>query len=194
MRQADSSTVYVAFGGNQGDVRSTVQSALEALSALTGSGVRCSSFWASAPVGMAEDAGEFLNGVAAFETRLEPLGLLQALQALEVRFGRPAAHGVNQDRTLDLDILLYGDQLIDLPALQVPHPRMTSRLFVLLPLQELLKEPLQEPGMELRIPGENRSLDELIAAAPAMRISRSPIPPVPALQPPRVPDGQLRAD
>jgi 2-amino-4-hydroxy-6-hydroxymethyldihydropteridine diphosphokinase len=79
---------------------------------------------------------DFLNAAALLETRLEPLALLGALQGIEAEHGRERPHR-NAPRTLDLDVLLFGDQLIALPSLAVPHPRLHERAFALLPLADV---------------------------------------------------------
>jgi 2-amino-4-hydroxy-6-hydroxymethyldihydropteridine diphosphokinase len=129
---------YVGLGANLGNPAQTVRDALQALRLLPDSAVGAvSSFYQSAPI----DAGgdDFVNAVVRIDTRLEALVLLRALQAIELSFGRERPFR-NAPRTLDLDLLLYGDSLIDEPDLEVPHPRMTSRAFVLLPLLELTPE------------------------------------------------------
>ncbi|MBN8750692.1 2-amino-4-hydroxy-6-hydroxymethyldihydropteridinepyrophosphokinase [Xylophilus ampelinus] len=126
---------YVGIGGNLGDAQATVERAVEALAQLPGSRrVACSSLYRSAPV----DAGgpDFVNAVAALETTLTAPALLAALQRIEQAEGRERPYR-NAPRTLDLDLLLYGDGRIDSPALVVPHPRMEQRAFVLQPLAEI---------------------------------------------------------
>lgn len=128
-------TAYVGLGANLGDARATLAAALRALAALRGcSGLRASSVWRTAPV---DSSGpDYLNAVAALQTTLAPLELLAALQAIELRHGRERPY-VNAPRTLDLDLLRYGDARIDSPRLRVPHPRMAARAFVLRPLAEI---------------------------------------------------------
>jgi 2-amino-4-hydroxy-6-hydroxymethyldihydropteridine diphosphokinase len=127
---------YVALGANLGDPASTVRAALAALANLPESRVvRASSLYRTAPVGITEQP-EFINAVAAVETTLAPEALLDALFEVEQRFGRIRAEK-NGPRTLDLDLLLYGDQFIDLPRLTLPHPRLHLRAFVLQPLAEI---------------------------------------------------------
>ena len=129
---------WVALGANLGDARATVRRALDALAQLPHSRLEAaSSLYRSAPV----DAGgpDFINAVAELETRLPPLDLLDALQALEQREGRERPYR-NAPRTLDLDLLLYGEPpglRMDSMRLTLPHPRMHERAFVLLPLAEI---------------------------------------------------------
>ena len=97
--------------------------------------VHSSSLYRTAPVGITEQP-EFVNAVAELETTLAPEALLDALFDIEERFGRIRAEK-NGPRTLDLDLLLFNDQLIELPRLSLPHPRLHLRAFVLQPLAEI---------------------------------------------------------
>lgn len=126
---------HVALGANLGDARATVRDAIAALDRLPQTRLlRASALYRSAPW---EASGpDFINAVAAIETGLDAYELLQALQALELQAGRERPYR-NAPRTLDLDLLLYGDAVIDSPELVVPHPRLRERAFVLLPLAEI---------------------------------------------------------
>ncbi len=138
------SIAHIGLGANLGDARATLQAALAALAALPGCRLlRASSVWRSAPV----DASgpDFFNAVAALHTTLAPHALLDALQAIEQRFGRERPY-TNAPRTLDLDLLLLGDQHVRSPRLTVPHPRLHQRAFVLQPLLELAPG-LVAPGL-----------------------------------------------
>jgi 2-amino-4-hydroxy-6-hydroxymethyldihydropteridine diphosphokinase len=126
---------YVGLGANLGDARRAVNEAIAAIArlpetSLTGQ----SSLYRTAPV----DAGgpDYVNAVAEISTRLTAPELLAQLQRLEQAAGRKRPY-VNAPRTLDLDLLLYGRASIDSPRLQVPHPRMNTRAFVLVPLAEI---------------------------------------------------------
>ena len=128
---------FIGLGSNQGASLNILQDAVAAVAALPES--RClqvSSLYASKAAEGAADGPDFLNAVLQLETQLSPEALLQHLQAIENAAGRerPWRHA---PRTLDLDILLYGDVHIDTPALQIPHPRMAQRAFVLKPLWEI---------------------------------------------------------
>ena len=137
-------TAFVALGANLGDPASTVRAAFAALANLPASRVvHCSSLYRTAPVGITEQP-EFVNAVAQLETDLAPEALLDALLEIEQRFGRIRAER-NGPRTLDLDLLLYGDQFVSLPRLTLPHPRLHLRAFVLYPLAEI--------APDLKIPG-----------------------------------------
>jgi 2-amino-4-hydroxy-6-hydroxymethyldihydropteridine diphosphokinase len=129
----------IALGGNlpswAGEPAATLTTAAKRLNAL-GRVVSRSSLYATAPVGVAEQP-RFVNAVILLETALEPLALLHELLSIEQEFGRDRTAGiVNGPRTLDLDLLLHEDCILDLPALQLPHPRLAERAFVLVPLAE----------------------------------------------------------
>ncbi len=136
--------VHVGLGSNLDDPRRQLESAFEALAALPESHlVARSSLYRSAPMGPA-DQPDYLNAVATLDTPLAPLALLDALQDIEQAQRRVRGRRWGP-RTLDLDLLLYGERQIDLPRLQVPHPGMHQRCFVLLPLLEVAGD-LQIPG------------------------------------------------
>jgi 2-amino-4-hydroxy-6-hydroxymethyldihydropteridine diphosphokinase len=128
-------TAFIGLGANLGDPRRALQDALDRIAQLPATELaRSSRVYRSAPV----DAGgpDYFNAVAEVRTRLTAPELLAQLQALEQAAGRERPFR-NAPRTLDLDLLLYGDARIASTALTVPHPRMRERAFVLLPLQEL---------------------------------------------------------
>lgn len=128
-------TAYVAIGANLGDARQAVEDAIGALSRLPQSRMAArSSLYRTAPV----DAGgpDFINAVVALDTDLPPLDLLVRLQAIEAAAGRERPYR-NAPRTLDLDLLSHGEQVLDTPSLTLPHPRMDQRAFVLVPLAEI---------------------------------------------------------
>ena len=128
-------TAYIGLGANLGDAAATVQRALCDLGRLPDTQLRAqSSLFCTAPVDA--DGNDYVNAVARIETSLPARDLLQQLQALEQAYGRQRPYP-NAPRTLDLDILLYGDERIDSDDLQVPHPRMMQRAFVLIPLLQI---------------------------------------------------------
>ncbi|MFG6457003.1 2-amino-4-hydroxy-6-hydroxymethyldihydropteridine diphosphokinase [Roseateles sp. BYS96W] len=131
-----SSRAYIGLGANLGaDLGATLSRAAQALAALPGTRlVVLSSAWRSAPVDAT--GPDFLNAVAALDTALQPLALLDALQAIEQSHGRERPYR-NAPRTLDLDLLLYADVVMDTPRLTLPHPRLGERAFVLRPLLEI---------------------------------------------------------
>jgi len=142
-----SETVYVGLGGNLQDPERHLHNAFDDLASLPHTRlVARSSLYGSAPVGYT-DQPDFINAVAMISTELEPEPLLDALLAIELRHGRRRDFP-NSPRTLDLDILLYGERILATERLTVPHPRMGERAFVLLPLQELSPQ-LMIPGVGL---------------------------------------------
>jgi 2-amino-4-hydroxy-6-hydroxymethyldihydropteridine diphosphokinase len=152
---ADSVTAYIGLGANLGDAAASIRQAIDALRALPQTKLlAASSLYASAPV----DAGgdDYVNAVARIETQLDADALLQALQTIEQTFGRERAFR-NAPRTLDLDLLLYGQEKMASATLEVPHPRMTTRAFVLLPLLEL--------DASIQIPGKGAAAPYLAAVA-----------------------------
>ena len=135
--------VFIGLGANLGDARATLRAALKELAALPESTLRqSSSVYRSTPI---ESSGpDYLNAVALLETRLAPLALLIELQRIESAHGRERPYH-NAPRTLDLDLLLYGEQRIDSATLTVPHPRLHERAFVVRPLAEIAPD-AQVPG------------------------------------------------
>lgn len=134
----------MGLGANLGDREATIRRAVELLASTPGIEVTAvSTLRETDPVGYA-DQPRFLNGVAALETDLAPRALLDRLLAVERELGRVRGEGPRfGPRTIDLDLLLHGDEVVDEPGLVVPHPRLAERRFVLEPLHEL------EPGLTL---------------------------------------------
>lgn len=128
-------TAYIALGANLGDPQATILKAVNDLALIHGvSLIRCSSLYQTAPL----DAGgpDYVNAVVEVQTMLTAPALLAQLQALEQVAGRQRPFR-NAPRTLDLDLLTYGDARIQSEALTIPHPRMGERAFVLVPLAEI---------------------------------------------------------
>jgi 2-amino-4-hydroxy-6-hydroxymethyldihydropteridine diphosphokinase len=143
---------YVGLGANLGDRERTLRAAVDALGAEDGIGVvAVSTLRETDPVGVG-DQPRFVNGVVALDTTLAARELLDRLLAIEQRFGRVRVLGEHRPRTLDLDLLLYGDEELDEPGLTVPHPRLHERRFVLEPLAELA------PGLVVPGRGDVESL------------------------------------
>lgn len=138
-------TAYIGIGSNLGDKELYVKKALEMLDSSSGvTLIRTASLYRTAPVGYLHQDW-FLNTVAEIETGLGPCELLNRLQSIENELGRVR----NQrwgPRTIDLDLLIYGSEIIDVPGLAVPHPRMGDRAFVMVPLSELAPD-LIIPGV-----------------------------------------------
>lgn len=149
-------TAYIALGANLDDPQATVRLALGELAQLPQSCLRASSvLYRTAPVGLAGQP-DFINAVAEIATDLDADRLLDALFAIERRFGRIRAEK-NGPRTLDLDLLLYDDLVCDTPHLHLPHPRLHLRAFVVVPLAEI--------APDCRIPGRGSAAAWLPAVA-----------------------------
>lgn len=134
------STAHISLGSNLGDRRAILGGAIQSLDTTPGIVVRAvSSCHETVPVGGPAGQGLFLNAAAALETTLGPHELLHALQAIESGFGRVRTVRWGE-RTLDLDLILFGSAVIDDPELTVPHPRFSTRRFVLAPLAEIAPE------------------------------------------------------
>ena len=163
--EPDAVTAFIAIGANLGDPLGQVREALDALDRLSGVRVVArSSIYRTAPLG-AEGQPDYFNAVAGVDTRLQPRALLAALLDLESRRGR-VRHFQNAPRTLDLDLLLYGDRIIDEPGLVVPHPRMHLRRFVLDPLLEIAPDAVI-PGLGPAHSHRAAITDQAIEALPA---------------------------
>ncbi len=155
--------VYLGLGSNLAEPRQQLEAALQALAEVADSHlVAVSSFYASDPLGP-PDQPRYVNAVAALDTRLAPLALLDATQAIEQQQGRVRKDERWGPRTLDIDILLFGARLIDEPRLQVPHYHLQARAFVLYPLADL--------APELQLP-DGRRLPDLLAACPFAGLER----------------------
>lgn len=150
-----SHTVYLSLGSNVGDRAKNLKDAIAALADAEVEVREVSSIYETEPVDLREQPW-FLNCVVEAQTKLAPLDLLHALRAIEARMGskKLVAKG---PRLIDLDILLYGDKTIDTPELQVPHPSMHLRRFVLMPLAEI--------APRARHPRSDQSSVEMLASA-----------------------------
>jgi 2-amino-4-hydroxy-6-hydroxymethyldihydropteridine diphosphokinase len=146
---------YVGIGANLGDARANVADAIERLRRLPGCTLLAASgLYRTAPIDSSGD--DYVNAVASISTTLDAEALLQALHGIEQAHGRERPYR-NAPRTLDLDLLLYGDQQIASPTLTVPHPRMTERAFVLAPLLAL--------APDVVVPGRGPARDYAAAVA-----------------------------
>jgi 2-amino-4-hydroxy-6-hydroxymethyldihydropteridine diphosphokinase len=153
---------YVALGSNLRDPAAQVKAGVEELAMLPDTRlVQVSSLYRTAPVGFL-DQPDFVNAVALIETALTPRTLLDALLAIERRYGR-VRDFPNAPRTLDLDILLFGDEPYRDDALTIPHPRLHERAFVLVPLAEIAPDTIV-PGLQ--------SASELVARVDAAGIEK----------------------
>lgn len=137
---SNAETAFLGLGSNLGDRAGTIRRALREIGRLPGTRLDAvSSLYETLPVGPPQPP--YVNAVARVTTRLDPRELLAACLDVEARFGRVRAERWGP-RTLDIDLLLFGEREIDEPGLAVPHPRMTGRAFVLVPLAELDPERL----------------------------------------------------
>lgn len=155
--------IYIGLGSNLAEPQEQLHAALAALKTLPRTHLAAvSSFYDSEPLGPA-DQPSYVNAVAALDSDLEPLELLDALQEIERNQGRVRKAERWGPRTLDLDILLFGDRQLAEPRLTVPHYHMQARPFVLYPLAEI--------APDLHLP-DGRTLDELLAACPCEGLRR----------------------
>jgi len=155
---------YLGIGSNLEDPRAQVLRAFDELAHLPDTRVTArSSLYRTAPVGHAAQP-DFINAVAGIETQLTPDALLSELQAIEARHGRKRSFP-NAPRTLDLDLLLYGDARIDKPGLSVPHPRMHERAFVLQPLLEIAPQvdiPQRGPASQCLAASSGQKVERIV--------------------------------
>lgn len=159
--QSSMERVYIGMGSNLADPAEQLRGALKAMAQLPDSNLSgVSSFYISDS--LLPGQPRYTNAVAALDTALEPLALLDALQGIENGQGRERLERWGP-RTLDLDILLFGEQLIDEPRLKVPHYHMHARAFVLYPLAELA------PGITF---ADGRTLNDLLADCPFEGLER----------------------
>jgi 2-amino-4-hydroxy-6-hydroxymethyldihydropteridine diphosphokinase len=146
---------HIGLGSNVGDSAGHIREAFAALARL-GQVVAISDLYLTQPWGIVDQA-PFVNAAAAVETALAPRELVNALSAIEREFGRTREIRYGP-RTIDLDLLLYGQETLDDPACTVPHPQLQSRAFVLAPLAEI--------ASDIRVPGRAKTIRELLAALP----------------------------
>lgn len=151
--ESSSTLAWIGIGGNLGDARATVEEAIDHLARLPESQLlRSSSLYRTAPIDSSGD--DYVNAVALVSTSLTAPELLHALQAIELQHGRERPYR-NAPRTLDLDVLMYGEAQLEDEELIVPHPRMAQRAFVLVPMLEI--------DAQVRIPGLGAARDFLDA-------------------------------
>ncbi len=148
--------VLIGLGSNRGDSRSIVIEAMERLSEFALGDVYCSGLYRTSPVDCPPDSDDFINAAAAFEAApsLVPEALLKALKEIEREYGRGPVVVRNAPRELDLDLLLYDDEVRDTEHFVLPHPRAVNRLFVLAPAAEVLPDAIW--------PGTGQTIAELL--------------------------------
>ena len=150
--------VILSLGSNIEPRREWIEKAVGALALVAGvRDVRCSPLYETVPDGVPVAFREmpFLNGVVTLVTGMEPLALLEATQAVEARLGRVRDGVYGSPRTIDIDIVAFGDVCVNTPTLVIPHPRAVTRRFVLQPLADLLPD--------YRFPGQTLTVSEILA-------------------------------
>ncbi|PWU18054.1 MAG: 2-amino-4-hydroxy-6-hydroxymethyldihydropteridine diphosphokinase [Verrucomicrobia bacterium] len=152
--------VIVAIGSNLGESNALVTRAISRIQQLSAEAVRKSSLWATTPVDCPPDSPPFINAVVMMsplpgET---PESLLAKLQGIEKEFGRKQKQVINEPRTLDLDLIAFGNEVRSMPHLVLPHPRAHQRRFVLQPLNEI--------APDLILPGQHKTVAELLRNLP----------------------------
>jgi len=148
-------TVYLGLGSNLGDRQYNLDRALEFLSQRLRV-EKVSSLYDTEPMGNANQP-RFLNLVCQVSTGLEPMALLTLVKGIESKLGRLPHHTSNDPRPIDIDILFYGDQVVETPKLVIPHPGLTERAFVLIPLAEI--------APDLVHPVNGKTAEELVKSA-----------------------------
>ncbi len=152
----ESIRAYVGLGGNVGDVEDTMMEALMVIDGLPQTSIRVQSRLYRSPPWGRTDQDDFINAVVELRTRLAARVLLDYLLEVEEKFGRVRGDGDKWGpRTLDLDLLTFGEEILDLPGMHVPHPHLHERAFVLVPLAEI--------AATLQIPGRGQ-VGDLLAA------------------------------
>lgn len=148
--------VYISLGSNLGDSIAILRAALFELETLANSSLTVSSLWQTAPVDCPPGSLPFINAVAGLAPYPDetPESLLHKLQLLEQKFGRAPKTVLNEPRSLDLDLIVFGSQTRQTPFLTLPHPRAVERKFVLAPLAEI--------APDLVLPGQHQTVEQLL--------------------------------
>lgn len=148
-------TVYLALGSNIGDKERNIHNAIKNIQERIGDVIAVSAFYTTKPVGF-DSGNNFINAACKVYTKLNPLEVLEYTQIIEKELGRvtKSKPGVYSDRIIDIDILLYDDEVLEYPHLIIPHPHMHLRHFVLLPLNDIAQDVVH--------PVLNRTINELV--------------------------------
>ena len=156
----------IALGSNLGDSVQILRAALERLQTFSAGQLQSSSLWQTAPIDCPPGSPPFVNAVAVFVPRENetPESLLGKLQAIEIEFGRAPKLVLNEPRSLDLDLIAFGNEARDTPLLTLPHPRAHLRRFVLAPLAEI--------APDIILPGQTQTAATLLAALPGEESAR----------------------
>jgi 2-amino-4-hydroxy-6-hydroxymethyldihydropteridine diphosphokinase len=154
----------IALGSNQGDAQENVLRAIERLRGISIRPLLKSSLWETSPVDCPPNSPQFVNAIVGLipNEKESPESLLQRLQQLEIEYGRQPKQVLNEPRPLDLDLIAFGDQVRATPQLALPHPRAHLRRFVL--------EPLAEICPNLVLPGQNKSVKQLLDDLPSVAV------------------------
>ncbi len=153
--------VFIALGSNLGDARQNILRALARMQSFSDEPILKSSLWQTTPVDCPPGSPKFVNAVVGLVPRKDetPESLLEKLRELEKEFGRAPKKILNEPRTLDLDLIAFGNETRNSPELILPHPRAHQRRFVLQPLSEI--------APDLVLPGQGKTVAELLAELPA---------------------------
>ena len=164
LKTKNSKLVFIALGSNLGDSRQIIRDALARLQNFSDAPILKSSLWQTTPVACAPDSPKFVNAVAGLVPRAgeTPEALLEKLRELETEFGRRPKKIFNEPRPLDLDLIAFGGETRNSPALVLPHPRAPQRRFVLQPLSEI--------APELVLPGQSKIVAQLLAELPVVEV------------------------
>ena len=156
----------VALGSNLGERLANLRNARREIAAMSGTlpPLRCSAIYETEPVDCEKGAAKFFNAVIEFGYAGQPIELRRELAAIERVLGRPAAHERNVSRPIDLDLLYFGDVIIETAELRLPHPRIVDREFVLRPLADIRPD--------LVLPGQTEAVDALLLRLPMTGVVR----------------------